>query len=177
MQCYHASEMMSAHMDGSLGSAESDRLQEHLAVCEACQTEWQSLQAIDRLLTSAPMMQAPVRVRVQVMIRLSRRDQARRAFVGGTALALGTVALALIILAPVALGLLDSIGIAPALASGGPATMVHLLTAWGAIGRTLLILVGQFAVPLVLIGICGLFALLALNSICIKAMRRLRASR
>jgi anti-sigma factor RsiW len=169
--------MMSANMDGSLDSAEKDRLQEHLATCEACQEEWQRLQAVDRLLASVPMVQAPVRVRVRVMTRLSRRDQARRAFIGGAALALGTVALALIILAPVALGLLDSIGIAPALASGGPATMAHLLTAWGAIGRTLLVLAGQFAVPLILIGICGLFALLALNSICIKTIRRLRASR
>ena len=67
MQCYHASEMMSAHLDGGLGSAESDRLQEHLAACEACQAEWHSLQAVDRLLTSAPVMQAPVRVRVQVL--------------------------------------------------------------------------------------------------------------
>lgn len=177
MQCYHVSEMMSANLDGSLDDAESDRLQEHLATCEACQAEWQSQQAVDRLLASVPMVQAPVRVRVQVMTRLSRRDQARRAFVGGTALALGTVALALIILAPVALGLLNSFGIAPALASGGPATMAHLLSVWSAMGRTGLILAGRFAIPLILIGLCGLFAALTLNSICIKAVRRLRASR
>jgi anti-sigma factor RsiW len=169
--------MMSANLDGNLDGAESDRLQEHLATCEACQAEWQRLQAVDRLLASASMVQAPVRVRVQVMTRLSRRDQARRAFIGGTALALGTVALALIILAPVTLGLLNSFGIAPALASGGPATLAHLLSIWSAMGRTGLILAGQFAVPLILIGLCGLFAALTLNSICIKAMRRLRASR
>ena len=177
MRCYHVSEMMSAHLDGSLDSAESARLQEHLAVCDACQAEWQKLQAVDRLLASTSMVPAPVRVRVQVMTRLSRRDQARRAFIGGTALALGTVALALIILAPMVLGLLDSFGIAPALASGGPATMAHLLSAWGAMGRILIILVERFAILLIPIGFCGLFAALTLNSICIKAMRRIRASR
>jgi anti-sigma factor RsiW len=177
MQCRQASEMMSARLDGRLESAEVELLESHLAGCSACQAAWQKLQALDRLLASASTMQAPVRVRVQVMTRLSRRDQARRAIVGGTALTLGTVAVALVILAPVLLGLLDRIGIAPALVSGGPTTIAGLLASWGAMGRTLMVIVEKLALPLVFVSLCGLAMVLTLNGLWIGAVRCLRASR
>jgi anti-sigma factor RsiW len=177
MHCKQANEMMSARLDGRLESSEVELLEGHLAECGTCQTAWQKLQALDRLLASAPMAQAPVRVRVQVMTRLSRRDQARRAIVGGTALTLGTVALALVVLAPALLSLLDRIGIAPALISGGPATVAGLLASWGAMERTLIIMLEKLALPLAFVSLCGLAMALTLNGLWIGAVRRLRASR
>ncbi|MBN1810609.1 MAG: zf-HC2 domain-containing protein [Anaerolineae bacterium] len=177
MQCKQASEMMSLRLDGRLDNAQVALLDAHLAECQACQAEWQSLQALDSLLASAATLEAPVRVRVQVMTRLERRDKARRAIIGGTALTLGTVALALLLMAPVLLGLLDAVGIAPALIRGGPTTLLHLLGAGETLGRTYIGLIGSLIIPLVILGLCGVTTALALNGLWIGALRRLRASR
>ncbi len=176
MRCKQAGEMMSARLDGRLDNTEVALLKDHLAGCSACQAEWHRLQALDSLLASAPMMHAPVRLRVHVMARLNRREQARRAIIGGTALALGTVALALLALAPILLGLLDTTGIAPALVSGGPETIVQLLALLGAVSRALLVLAEKFAVPLTFLGLFSLAMALVLNSLWIGAVRRLRAA-
>ncbi|MDY7077324.1 MAG: zf-HC2 domain-containing protein [Chloroflexota bacterium] len=176
MKCERASEMMSVQLDGRLESLEIISLEDHLAGCSACQAEWRSLQALDSLLASAPMVRPPVRMRVQVMARLERRDRARRAIIGGTALTLGTVALALLALAPALLGLLNATGIAPALVSGGPETIIQLLAFLGTAGRATLVLVEKFAIPLAFLGLCGLGFTLALNSLWIGAVRRLRTT-
>ena len=174
MHCEQAGEMMSARLDGHLADAEIALLEDHMARCSVCQTEWYRLQALDRLLASAPMVRAPVRLRVLVSARLSRREQARRAIIGGTALALGTVALALLALAPILLGLLDATGVAPALLSGGPETMVQLLAFLGTMGRALLVVADKFAIPLALLSLFGLAIALALNRLWVGAVRRLR---
>ena len=176
MNCKQASKMMSTRLDGRLDNTEIALLEDHLTGCSACQTEWRSLQVLDSLLLSASMVQPPVRMRVQVMTRLSRRDQARRAIIGGTALTLGTVALALLALAPSIFGLLNATGIAPALIAGGPETVVQLMTFVGTIGRALLVLMEKFALPLASIGMCSLIIALALNSLWMSAVRRLRVT-
>ncbi len=176
MFCEQAGEMMSARLDGRMDSAEIALLEDHLVACSACQTEWHSLQALDRVLASAPTVRAPARLHVQVMARLSRREQARRAIIGGTALALGTVALALLALAPVLLGLFDATGIAPALVSGGPETIVQLLALLGAASRTLLVLADKFAVPFAFLGLFSLVTALALNGLWVGTVRRLHAA-
>jgi len=167
---------MSARLDGRLDSTEIVLLEEHLAGCSTCQAGWRRLQALDDLLASAPMACAPARLRVQVMARLIRRERARRAIIGSTALALGTVALTLLALAPVLLYLLDVMGIAPALISGGPETIAQLLALLGTACRALLVLVEKFAAPLAFLGLCGLALALALNGLWIGAVRRLRAT-
>ncbi len=177
MRCKQAGQMMSERLDGRLDSAERALLDEHLAACDSCRGEWQSLQALDVLFASAPMVQSPLRVRVQVMTRLARRDQARRAVVGGTALTLGTVSLALLALAPILLGLVSATGILPVLLSGGPATAVQLLAFLGSVGRALLVLVETIAVPLAFLSLCGLAMVLTLNGLWIGAVRRVRAVR
>lgn len=177
MHCKQASEMMSVRLDGRINDAESALLDEHLATCETCQVEWQRLQAVDRLLSTAPMVPAPVRVRVQVMARLERRDKARRALVGGTALTLGTVALAVLAVTPLLLGLFNASGIAPALIHGGPKTVSQLAGYGETMGRTYLETAASLIIPLVVLGLCGLVSALVLNGIWIGAMRRLRVSR
>jgi len=168
--------MMSARLDGRLGSTEIALLEDHLATCSACQAEWRSLQELDRVLLSAPMARAPVRLRMQVMARLNRREQVRRAIIGGTALALGTVALALLMLAPIFIGLLDATDIAPALVSGGPETIIQLLALLGAVGRALLVLAEKFAAPLAFLGLFSLVLALALNGLWMGAVHRLHAA-
>ena len=177
MQCKQASEMMSVRLDGRIDEKDSALLDEHLSQCQACQTQWQKLQALDRLLAAAPMVQSPVRVRVQVMTRLERRDQARRAIIGGTMLTLGTVALSLLLIAPVLFGLLNATGIAPVLIYGGPQALSHLLAVGENLGGTLVRLIGQLAIPLAILALCGVVSTLTLNGLWIGAMRRLRASR
>jgi anti-sigma factor RsiW len=174
MNCKQASKMLSLRLDDLLDDEEITLLEEHMAGCSACQVEWHSLQALDNLFASVPMARPPVRVRVQVMARVSRRDQARRAIVGGMTLTLGTVALALLAIAPVALNLLNVTGIAPALINGGPQTVVQLSTFASTMGRALWVLIEQFALPLASLGMCSLVAALILNSLWIGAMRRLR---
>jgi predicted anti-sigma-YlaC factor YlaD len=176
MRCEQASEMMSTRLDGHLDRADIALLEEHIAGCAACRDEWHRLRALDSLLASAPMVEAPVRLRVQVMARLSRRDRARRAVIGGTALTLGTVALALLTLAPSLLELLAATGIAPALISGGPATIAHLISLLEAVCRTVVVLLEQFAPGLAFLGLCSLALALALNRLWIGAVRSLRAT-
>jgi len=176
MRCEQASEMMSARLDGCIDRAEIALLEEHMAGCVACRDEWLRLQMLDSLLASAPMVEAPVRLRVRVMTRLSRRDQARRAVIGGTALTLGTVALALLALAPPLLELLGATGIAPALISGGPTTVAHVISLMEAVCRTMLVLVEKFAPGLAFLGLCSLALAMALNRLWIGAVRRLRAT-
>ncbi len=177
MRCKQASQMMSARLDGRLESAEVTLLENHLSACSVCQAEWRGLQELDLLFASAPVVQAPVRVRVQVMTRLARRDQARRAIVGGTTLALGTIALMLLALTPVLLSLLGATGILPALLSGGPETIVQLLAFLGTMGRALLVLAEKLVVPLAFMGLCGLAMAVMLNGLWIGAVRRLRVAR
>jgi anti-sigma factor RsiW len=176
MQCKHASQLMSARLDGRLDSTERALLEDHVATCGTCQAEWRKMQRLDQLLGAAPMVEPPVRLRVQVMARLSRRDQARRAVAGGTALILGTVALALLLVAPTLIALVSVSGFAPALASGGPATIAQLLTFLRATGRALLVVLEQFAAPLAFLIVCGLVLTVTLNSLWIDAVRHVRAS-
>jgi len=177
MRCKRASNLMAARLDGRLSHATTNELEEHLSACSMCRAEWQKMQAMDRLFKSAPMMSAPRHLHTRVMARINRRDQARRAIVGGLALALGATAVALLTLVPIALGLLENLGIAPALLIGGVETFTQLVTLADGLSRTLFILLDQFAVPLAVVGSGSLLLAIALNGLWIAAMRRLRVAR
>lgn len=176
MQCQQASEMMSLRLDGRLGDAEEAALEAHLAACESCQATWHRLQALECLLRSAPAVAPPPRMRVHTLARLERREKARRTLVGSAVLALGTIAVTLIILAPLLAGLLEALRIAPALVAGGPATLAQLVSSWSAMGRALLLLIEEFAAPLALFALCGLATAAVLNILWIGTLRRLRAT-
>ncbi len=175
MRCTQASEMMSLRLDGRLSNGEIASLDEHLVGCDTCQAEWRSLHRLHCTLDAAPMIQAPVRIRVNVMARLSRQDRARRAIVGGTTLVLGTATLALLVLLPALLGLLNTTSIVPAMFSGGPETAAHILGVWETLGRTLMVLCRNAIVPLALLGLCGLMMVLVLNGLWIALVRRIQA--
>ncbi len=174
MNCEQATEMMMARLDGHLAGDLVPTLEAHLDTCPSCRAEWRSLKRLDDLFSTAPMVRPPVRLRVQVMTRLQRREQARRAIVGSTALVLGTIALTLLLVAPVLLDLLRISGIAPTLLSGGPATVVQLLSTVATMGRTLLVLLETFAAPLAALIMCSLALAFALNRLWVGALGRLR---
>jgi len=177
MRCRQASHLMTACLDGRLDQAEIMRLEEHLAVCGTCQAEWQRVSVVDQLFKSAPSRSAPAHLHAQVMTRIHRRDQARRAIVGGLALALGATAVALLVFVPVALEVLKNVGIAPALLVGGMETVTQLLVLLNALSRTLFVLLDQFAGPLAILSLGSLLTALALNGLWILTMRRLRVAR
>lgn len=138
--------------------------------------ERERMQALDELFASASILQAPVRLQAKIMARLERRERARRVLTGGVALALGTVALSVLVFAPALLGLLSKLNLAPALISGGPQTLAQLMALLQALARALLVLWGQLAVPLVLLALMSLALALALNMLWIGTMRRLRTA-
>lgn len=173
MHCEQAGKMMSARLDGSLDRAEVARLEDHLATCSACRVEWLGMQALDGLFRSVPVRQAPLGLRAQVIARIDRREQARRAIMGGLTLALGTTTLALLLLAPFALGLLNNLGIAPALLVGGVETVNQFLVLVDALGRLLFVLLDRFAQPLAILSFGSLLVALALNGLWIRTVRKL----
>lgn len=168
---------MSARLDNGLDKDEEALLEAHVAECELCQAEWAILQQLDSLLSSAPMLPAPIRLRVQVMSRLGRRDEARRGVIGGLTLALGTVALVLLLIAPAVSGLLTAAGVAPALVIGGPETVGSMLPLLGAVARTVLVLARMLAIPLAVVSLCGVTLALAANGIWIGLVRHVAKPR
>jgi len=50
----HITEQLNAYMDGELKGKQLHQVEEHLAACEACQTELESLQGLSSLLQEVP---------------------------------------------------------------------------------------------------------------------------
>jgi hypothetical protein len=88
-------------------------------------------------------------------------------------LALGTATLTLLLLAPFALGLLNNLGIAPALLVGGVGTLTQLLVLVDAAGPLLFVLLDRFAQPLAALSLGSLLVALALNGLWIRTVRKL----
>ena len=174
MRCRQARHLMTARLDGHLDQAGITELGKHLAQCSPCRVEWQRMKKVDQLFRSAPTRSAPFHLHAQIMARIQRREQARRAIFGGLALALGTTAVVLLTLAPVALGLLENFGIAPTLLIGGMGTAAQLLNLVDALSRTMFVLLDQFKVPLAILSLGSLAIALALNGLWIVTVRRLR---
>jgi hypothetical protein len=88
-------------------------------------------------------------------------------------LVLGTATLALLLLAPFALDLVNNLGVAPALLVGGLETLTQFLVLADALGRLLFVLMDQFALPLAVLSLGSLAVALALNGLWIRTVRRL----
>lgn len=177
MRCKQAGRMMSARLDGHIDQKEASRLRDHMASCGPCQIKWQKMEALDRLLRSAPIWDAPPHLHIRVTSRIERRERARRTVVGGTALVVGVTTLALLVFVPFALGLLDNLGIGPALVTGGLETITQLLVLFHALSRTLAILLDQFTVPLAILGAGSLLMALTLSGLWVVTIRKLRVVR
>ncbi len=164
MDCEQASEIMQDRLDGLSATADILRLEEHLAGCTRCQSEWRRLQLLDNLFASAQMVSAPPYLRVRLIAAMAQRDRARRAALTCTVLALGCVTLALFLFVPAILNLLSATsGVTAVLLSGGLVTINQLLSHAGVLGRTILILLTRLIPPLAAPGLCSLLVALGLN--------------
>lgn len=105
MRCEQASELMSLRLDHY--QDEATDLDQHLATCVACTSEWASLQAVTRLFENPPMLQPGPNFTARVMARVADRRAPQvnpwRNVSGWVILALGALGLALVALSPLAL--------------------------------------------------------------------------
>jgi anti-sigma factor RsiW len=99
--CPQFREQMSLAMDHQLSAAEERELHEHLRTCDACQTQWDTLQQIERLFAAAPLVGPPVGFAARVSARLAERESRQQIFFGVLSLVVGAVILGLVALASV----------------------------------------------------------------------------
>ena len=177
MRCEQASRMISARLDGHLDHREAAQLEAHLVMCKHCRARWQKMEALDQLFRSTSLMPAPAHLQARVMRRITRREQARRAIVGGLTLTVGAATLAFIVLIPFVWGLVGNLGVASTLLAGGVKTLTQLLGFFDTLSRALLVLLKQFAVPLSILGLGIILVTLVVNGLWLAAVRGLRASR
>ncbi|MCX7681470.1 MAG: zf-HC2 domain-containing protein [Anaerolineae bacterium] len=163
MDCRQAIELMQDRLDGLSGTDSTLMLEEHLAGCARCQSEWHRLQMLDRLFASAQMVPAPPYLRVQVMARLEQRDRTKRMALACAALALGAVTLALLVFVPAFFTCLSTAGATTALLSGGPATLGQLLNLAKTLGRITPLVVGALASPVAAISLCSVLVALGMS--------------
>lgn len=104
--CKHsqqATEFMSMALDGVLGPKDQRRLDHHLATCSICQAEWQAMQQASALFEQAPMIGPPLGFAVRIERRLNEQVKKRRRAFGGLAVLTGSLSLAGVTVAAVAL--------------------------------------------------------------------------
>ena len=75
----HVSEWLNAYLDGELNSSRLERVEAHLAECQTCQTELESLERLSSLLheVPAPAFTSPERFAAQVNLRLPHQQAPR----------------------------------------------------------------------------------------------------
>ena len=74
----HITEWLNAYLDGELHGNRLHQVEEHLAECEACRVEFESLQGLSGLLHAvpAPEFTSPEKFAAQVNLRLPHRQTA-----------------------------------------------------------------------------------------------------
>lgn len=106
MECEHREQMtaqMSMALDNLLGADEHRLLHEHLAACPRCQAEWKAMQAVSWQFEQAPMVGPPLGFAIRVERRLNEKSKRRRRAFGGVAVLTGSLSLASVTIAAVAL--------------------------------------------------------------------------
>ncbi len=172
MRCEEADKMMSRRLDGCLCEMAQLELDDHLRMCADCRARWQKLEVVDRLFHTAPMAMAPADLHVRVMTRLERhRHRTSRAIIGSLGLALGTIALASLVLPGAIRSLLEPLGIIPALVSAGPVMVSRGISFLNTLGRALVISIGPLTLPLTLLFLACTLMALALNGLWIRVLR------
>ncbi|PWB69736.1 MAG: hypothetical protein C3F07_18670 [Anaerolineales bacterium] len=75
----HVTEWLNAYLDGELSGRRLHQVEEHLAECETCQSELESLQGLSALLQEVPAAESisPERFAAQVNLRLPHRPVKR----------------------------------------------------------------------------------------------------
>lgn len=94
--------LMSQALDGLLAAADRQVLEGHLAVCPACRAEWQAMQQVSALFKSAEMVGPRLGFATRVERRLADKAKKRRRLFGGAAVLTGSLSLAAVTAAVVA---------------------------------------------------------------------------
>jgi len=95
--------LMSLALDGPLAAADQQVLQGHLAACPACRAEWEAMQQLSALFKSEEMIGPRMGFATRVERRLADKAKKRRRFFGGAAVLTGSLSLATVTAAVVAL--------------------------------------------------------------------------
>jgi hypothetical protein len=172
MSCELSEMWMMDVLDGALIASDRQRLVAHLAACPRCRSEWEALDALERMLAQPPMVHPAPGFVQRVEARLARFEAQRRTLVGGLILVGGAVALCLLAV-PALLGGRD-----PLQAYGAFLQGVYELLGYGvllsrkllsALWLTLDALAGSLDVPLSSLLIYTVGALMALAA-CWRAL-------
>lgn len=72
MSCEDTRRDLEAYADGLLAGQEARRIEEHLARCEACRTEWEDIKKVLNAVSSLPAVNAPRDFKQSVMDKIAR---------------------------------------------------------------------------------------------------------
>jgi len=93
VHCSECSQWISLYLDGLLNEEQVARWQEHLAHCEACREEWESMRWVSSVLEAEPAVSPAPGFATRVSMRLQQREVRRRRFYGSLGLVVGTAGL------------------------------------------------------------------------------------
>ena len=74
MRCHEASEWMSLRLDRLLDAQEEGLLDAHLATCQQCRAEWESMQRACAVFYEADLMMAPAGLQARIVADVRRRN-------------------------------------------------------------------------------------------------------
>jgi len=100
MSCERYELWMMDALDETLAESERRQLTAHLYTCTRCRAGWEALNAVERVLTRAPMMHPAPGFPARVEARLIRFETQRRTLIGGLVLLGAAAALCLLALPP-----------------------------------------------------------------------------
>jgi anti-sigma factor RsiW len=82
MRCDRVRTLLSPYVDGELPAAQSARVADHLAACDACTAEARSLTRLIAILHALPAEEPPPTLHGAILMALDRtRSRRRRAYV------------------------------------------------------------------------------------------------
>jgi predicted anti-sigma-YlaC factor YlaD len=95
-KCEHSDQMsvlMSLDLDGMLHADDRRHLEQHLAICPACQAERAAMQEVSTLFADADMVGPPLGFAIRIERRLGEQSLKRRRAVGGAAMLTSSLSL------------------------------------------------------------------------------------
>jgi predicted anti-sigma-YlaC factor YlaD len=95
MNCKQSEAWMMEALDGALLASDTRRLMAHLEGCSRCRVEWQALNALEGVLTNAPVRSPEPGFPGRVEARIARFEAQRRTLIGGLILLGAAAALCL----------------------------------------------------------------------------------
>jgi predicted anti-sigma-YlaC factor YlaD len=131
--------LMSLALDGLLDADGQRLMEQHLAACPACRAEWASMRQVATLFEQSPMAGPPLGFAVRVERRLEERAQKRRWTPRGIAMLTGSLSLAGLTVATVAMIVIGVVawqwlGAQPAVYQGSTA-LTQVVSGVGLVGK------------------------------------------